>query len=181
MKTISIICVNENAALETVALRGVLEYLGYVPSIHWVGSVQQFKTLLNDGKKHLSEWIVLSAHGCKEGFYGTGNEVVSLKELTIKLPKARVLSLGCMTGTEPFAKAFLNGGADCYIAPPSSPEGNSALMFALLLLWQVHEGKDVTFAWKQASMLLADKDDRFRLFRKVKNGMSVDGKRDIPL
>ncbi|MFH0770337.1 MAG: hypothetical protein V1926_03075 [Candidatus Peregrinibacteria bacterium] len=180
MKTISIICVNENAALETVALRGVLEYIGYVPSIHWVGSVHQFKTLLNDNRKHFAEWIVLSAHGCKEGFYGTGNEVVPLKELAIKLPQAHVLSLGCMTGAEAFAQAFLNGGADYYIAPPSSPEGNSALMFALLLLWQIHEGKDTLAAWKQASSMLANKDDRFRLFRKAKNGMSVDGKQGTP-
>lgn len=181
MKNISIICVNEHAALETVALRGVLEYIGYVPSIHWVGSIRQLKSLLADGKKQLSDWVVLSAHGCKQGFYGTDNAIVPLKELTIRLPRAHVLSLGCMTGTEPFAKAFLNGGAACYIAPPSYPEGNSALMFALLLLWRIHEGNDVTSAWKQASSLLTNVDDRFHLFQKTKSGMSVDGKKGIPL
>ncbi len=177
MKNISIICVNEHAALETVALRGVLEYIGYVPSVHWVGSVCQFTSLLTEGKKRLSDWIVLSAHGCKEGFYGTGNEVVPLKGLTIKLPKAHVLSLGCMTGSEPFAKAFLKGGVENYIAPSSYPEGNSALIFALLLLWRIHEGNDVTSAWKQASSLLMDADDRFHLFQKTKSGMSVDGRK----
>jgi len=178
MKNISIICANENSTFETVALRSALEYFGYVPSVHWVGSVEQFKELLA-GKTLLAEFVVLSCHGTAEGFHGTDNVVIPLNKLIVDLPNTTVLSLGCATGTEAFAKVFINGGVKNYIAPPSYPEGNSALMFALMFLWQIHEKGDVTKAWQEGTTILKDSEDRFHLYQKSKNKILVDGSQEI--
>jgi len=178
MKNISIICANENSTFETIALRSALEYFGYVPTVHWIGSVEQFTELIT-GKTSLAELVVLSCHGTAEGFHGTDNVVIPLNKLTVNLPDATVLSLGCATGTEAFAKVFINGGVKNYIAPPSYPEGNSALMFALMFLWQLHEKGDLTKAWKEAVAILKDSDDQFHFYQKSKNKILVDGSREI--
>lgn len=178
MKNISIICANENSTFETVALRSALEYFGYVPSVHWVGSVDQFKELLV-GKTPLAELVVLSCHGTAEGFHGTDNVVIPFDKLTVNLPDTTVLSLGCATGNEAFAKTFIKGGVKNYIAPPSYPEGNSALMFALMFLWQFHEKGDLSKAWQAACAILKDSDDQFHFYQKSKDKILVDGSREI--
>ena len=180
MKNISIICANEHSALETVALRGALEYLGYTVTAHWVGSVDQFKQLLT-GQIPLAETVLLSCHGYEEGFYGTDNVKIPLNELNINLPGATVLSLGCSTGTEAHARAFMKGRANNYLAPPSDPEGNSALMFALMFFWQLNEGRDIVKSRTKASAILKNPDDRFHLYENKKGKMLVDGSREIPL
>ncbi len=161
MKKISIVCLNENSTLETVALRGALEYFGYTPSVHLLGSTEQFKEIVS-GKVTLDPIVVLSCHGAKEGFYGTDNILIPLKDLTIQLKDKIVLSLGCVTGSEDFAKAFLAGGVSAYIAPPSYPEGNSSLIFALAFLWKLQLTDNSLQSWKDASVLLTDKDDQFK-------------------
>ena len=178
MKNISIICANENSTFETVALRSALEYFGYVSSVYWVGSVEQFKELLVN-KTPLAELVVLSCHGTAEGFHSTDNVVIPLNKLIVNLPNKTILSLGCATGTEAFAKVFINGGVKNYIAPPSYPEGNSALMFALMFLWQFHEKDDLTKAWQEAAAILKDSEDQFNFYQKSKNKILVDGSREV--
>ncbi|PIR52746.1 hypothetical protein COU76_04810 [Candidatus Peregrinibacteria bacterium CG10_big_fil_rev_8_21_14_0_10_49_10] len=180
MKNLSIICASENSTFETVAIRGASEYLGYLTTVHWLGSTDQFKDLLA-GKQPLSDLVLLSSHGCKKGFHGTDNAVIPINVLKIKLSGKTVLSLGCATGTENFARAFIAGGVENYIAPESYPEGNSSLVFALTFLWKILEKKNVAQAWEKASTLLTDKDDRFHLYQKKPNGMLVDGNREIQL
>jgi len=180
MNGLSIICASEHSTFETVAVRGASEYLGYSATVHWIGSIAQFKDLLA-GKEDLSKLVLLSSHGCEKGFHGTDNVVIPLNELKVNLSGKTVLSLGCATGMENFARLFISGGVEYYIAPKSYPEGNSSLIFALTFLWQLLEKKDVVQAWEKASTLLADEDDHFCLYQKTKNGMSVDGSREIPL
>lgn len=163
MNKISIICLNENSTLETIALRGALEYFGYVPNVHWLGSIDQFKEIVS-GKVELADVVVFSAHGCEEGFYGTDNAVIALKDMKIQLKDKIVLSLGCVTGSQPFATEFVKGGVAFYIAPPSYPEGNSSLIFALAFLWKLQLTNNARLSWKEASVLLTDEDDKFKIF-----------------
>ena len=179
-KAVSIICASETSTLETVALRGVLEYFGYTSSVHWVGSVEQFKDILA-GKTKLSAMVVLSCHGTKKGFLGTDNTVIPLQDIPVRLAGKKILSLGCVTGMQQFAKKFISGGVKQYIAPPAYPEGNSALMFASMFFWQLQRTKNTTKSWQEASAILKDTEDRFHSYQKIKNGMSVDGDREIPL
>ncbi len=180
MRSISIVCANESSTLETVALRGVLEYFGYVPEVHWAGSTEQFKQLLL-GNTKLAETVVLACHGCEKGFYGNENALIPLEQIRINLPAKTLLSLGCVTGTELFAKAFISGGIEYYIAPPSYPEGSSALILATIFLWKLHGGAEPAVAWEGASAILADSDDHFRIYRKIENGILVDNSREIHL
>jgi len=180
MRELSIICASEHSTFETVAVRSASEYLGYLATVHWVGSVEQLKDLLS-GKVALSQLILLSSHGCEEGFHGTDNALIPLKELDINLPDTTVLSLGCATGSEHFAHLFISGGVEYYIAPKSYPEGNSSLIFAITFLWKLLECKNTVQAWKNASTLLTEKNDCFSLYQKTKNGISVDDSREIPL
>ena len=175
---VAIVCVSETSTLESVALRGMLEYFGYTPFVHWIGSVEQFKDVLA-GKMDLPEMIVLSCHGTEQGFYGTDNVVIPLEDIAVRLPGKNVLSLGCVTGLEPFAKKFISGGANRYIAPSCYPEGNSSLMFATMFFWKFQLTKDAEQSWKEASSILTDTEDAFHLYRKIKSGMSVDGIREI--
>jgi len=47
----------------------------------------------------------------------------------VDLPGRVVLSTACGTGSSEFGKAFIAGGVRAYIAPPSYPDGASALLF----------------------------------------------------
>ena len=179
MKELSIICASEHSTFEAIAIRGASEYLGYLATVHWLGSIEQFKDLLV-GKESLSKLVLLSSHGSKEGFHVTDNIVIPLDELKVNLSGKTVLSLGCATGMENFARLFISGGAEYYIAPKSYPEGNSSLIFALTFLWQLLKKKDVAQAWKKSSTLL-DKNDHFCLYQQTKNGILVDDSREIPL
>lgn len=163
MKQVSIICVNENSTLETIALRGALEYFGYTPTVHWLGSIDHFKEIVS-GKVALNPIVILSCHGSEEGFYGTDNATIPLNDLDISLKDKIVLSLGCVTGSEKFGKAFLRGGSSVYIAPPSYPEGNSSLVFAIIFLWKLQLMADAKKSWKDASALLTEKDDQFKYY-----------------
>lgn len=180
MKDLSIICASENSTFETVAVRGASEYLGYLTTVHWLGSIDQFKDLLA-GKQPLSDLILLSSHGCEGGFHGTDNAVIPITSIKIDLSEKTVLSFGCATGMENFARAFISGGVKNYIAPESYPEGNSSLVFALTFLWQILEKKNVVQAWKKASTLLTDKDDHFCLYQKTPSGMLVNDNREIQM
>lgn len=178
MKNISIICLNENSTLETIALRGALEYFGYTPTVHWLGSISQFQELVS-GKVPLDDLIVFSAHGCDEGFYGTDNAVALLSDLKINLKDKTVLSLGCVTGKEHFAQAFMKGGVKNYIAPVSYPEGNSSLIFALTFLWKLQINEDVLQSWQSGQDLLIDKADAFQCYQKTTTGILVNGSQEI--
>src|SRR3989344_6517547 len=116
-KNISLICLEERSTLETVALRGALEYLGYIVSTHFVGSKKIFLELLS-GKISISDNVILSSHGYKKGFLLSNEKVIKPDEFKkqIKWKDKNVLSLGCCTGTKEFRDVFINGGVKTYIA-----------------------------------------------------------------
>lgn len=164
---ISLICLEERSTLESVALRGALEYLGYVVSTHWIGSKESFLKLLS-GEVPLDNTIIISGHGYKKGFLLSDEKIIKPEEFKdqIKWEDNDVVSLGCCTGTKEFADAFMKGGIKTYIAPNDYPDGNATLTFAIYLFFLLKKGDSVSAALEKARQL--DKElDSFKLYEKT--------------
>ncbi len=161
---ISLVCLEEGSALESVALRGALEYLGYIVSIHWIGSKELFLKLLS-GKITTDETVIISGHGYKNGFLLSGEKIIKPEEFKkqVNWKNKNVISLGCCTGTKEFADVFIKGGVKIYIAPDDYPDGNATLVFAIYLFFLIKKGDSLSVALKKAKQLDEDLDS-FKLY-----------------
>jgi hypothetical protein len=121
---------------EAMALRDVLECFNYRVEMHRVGSRPQFLEILR-GNIPTFRHVLLSCHGESGNLVIPYQNPVSPVELgqIVHLPDHVVLSLGCGTGTEALAGAFLNGGCEAYIAPTDDIEANATMLFAIHLYY----------------------------------------------
>jgi hypothetical protein len=121
---------------EALTLRSVLESFNYRVEIHRVGSRPQFLELLR-GNIPTFRHVLLSCHGDKGGFVIPYQNPLLTEELsqTVRLPDHLVISLGCTTGTDALASAFLGGGCEAYVAPTGNVEANAAMLFAIHLFY----------------------------------------------
>lgn len=126
---------------EAMTLRDVLEWFNFRVEIHRVGSRPQFVEILRGNIPTFRD-ILISCHGDDAGFVIPYQRALSAAELgrKVHLPGKRVLSLGCMTGSEVLADAFLAGGCEAYVAPTGYPEANAALLFAIHLYYFLSAG-----------------------------------------
>ena len=121
---------------EAMTLRGVLECFNYRVEIHRVGSRPQFLEILR-GNIPTFHHVLLSCHGEDGNFvipYQNSLTAVELAQI-VHLPNHIVVSLGCSTGTEALAGAFLDGGCEAYVAPTGDVEANAAMLFAIHLYY----------------------------------------------
>lgn len=148
--------------LEAIALRSVMEYFNYRVEVHRIGSRPQFLEILN-GNIPTYRYLIFSCHGDETGILVPYQEPVSATDLAaiVRLPGKIIVNLGCLTGTEPIAKAFLEGGCEAYIAPVNFIEGNAALLFAIHLFYFL--GAKRTLA--EAVQELCKHDDQCALFK----------------
>lgn len=166
-KRISLICLEERSTLETVALRGALEYMDYIVSVHWVGSEKRFTELLSD-KTLTDKNIILSGHGYEDGFLLSDNKIVKpgVFKDHIAWPGKNVLSLGCKTGTEEFIDAFKNGEVETFIAPKEYPDASTSLVFVIHFFLLLKKGGDIRAAFEGSKEL--DKElDSFTLYERT--------------
>lgn len=147
---------------EAMALREVLEYFNYRVEIHRVGSRPQFLEILR-GNIPTFRHMLLSCHGEEGNFVIPYQNPLSPEELAqiVRLPNHIVVSLGCGTGTEALASAFLDGGCEAYVAPTSGVEANAAMLFAIHLYYFL--GKKLTLS--QAVEESRKHDDQCSLFK----------------
>lgn len=158
----------EWSGLESTALRGALEYFGYRVDTHWIGSRKEFIEVLK-GKIPTADTIVISGHGDEdEGMHTCPDEKPLRPQELVEVAKLNgktVVSLGCSTGTEEFAQAFLKAGCTCYVAPTGYPFGNSALLFAIHIFYAMaQKKKTLTEAVEEAKEYDAESAD-FRLWQ----------------
>jgi hypothetical protein len=125
---------------EAMTLRNVLEYFNYRVEIHRVGSRPQFVEILRGNIPTFRD-VLISCHGDGGGFVIPYQRPLTAEELgqKIHLPGQRVLSLGCATGSEVLANAFLAGGCEAYVGPAGGVEANAALLFAIHLYYFLAE------------------------------------------
>lgn len=151
--TITLLCLDEASCLETVALRGVLEYFGYTVSVYWIGNKQDFLNVLH-GKTETSDVIVIAGHGTEGAFFLPASEQILFGDLQVRLPGKTIVSLGCETSGA--ADAFKRGLCATYIAPAGSPEGNDALFFAVQFFWHLAQHKNIDAAFEIANAVMPD-------------------------
>lgn len=143
-KRVTLICTDTASDLETIALRGVLEYFNFVVSTHWIGNKTQFLGLLQ-GDEPVDDMVVILAHGDEGLFHMPTEETVHFEELHIQLPGKTVISTGCASAGA--ATEFINGGCRLYIAPKEFPEGNDAAFFLMKFFWLLAQGKNAEEAF----------------------------------
>lgn len=150
--------------LEAMALRNVLECFNYRVEMHRVGSRPQFIEILR-GNIPTFRYVVLSCHGDENGLVIPYQNPVSATELAhvAHLPGHLVVSLGCMTGTETLAQAFLDGGCEAYIAPTDDVDANAALLFAMHLFYFLAATRSLSEAVEESRKHDAE-CSRFRLW-----------------
>lgn len=163
-KKVTLICTDTASDLETIAVRGVLEYFDFVVSTHWIGKKTQFLRLLQ-GDEPVDDIVVILAHGDEGLFHLPTEEVVHFQELHIQLPGKTVISTGCATAGA--ATEFMNGGCRLYIAPKEFPEGNDAAFFLMKFFWLLAQGKNTEEAFTISSKDMP-KGSEFIVCKKVK-------------
>ncbi len=158
---------------EAITLRDVLECFNYRVEIHRVGSRPQFVEILRGSIPTFRD-ILLSCHGDDAGFTIPYQKPLSATELArkIHLPGHRVVSLGCMTGTEALASAFLGGGCEAYVAPTDGVKANAALLFAIHLFYFLAGGWSLSEAVEEARKHDAQ-CARFKLWLPERSGGSL--------
>lgn len=164
---------------EAHALREVLECFGVRVNARWLGRAKELVDLLT-GKEPLAEHVVLACHGDDRGILlpelhpdiAEGEPYVGAigpEELArfVKLGGGVVICTGCSTGGREFAKAFLDGGCETYIAPEGYPEGSATLFFLLEFFYELLAKEcSVNEAFERAR----EHDDETRTFRLYQTG-----------
>lgn len=150
-KRVTLICTDEASALETVALRGVLEYFSLVVSTHWIGNKKQFTDLLG-GVQSVDDFVVIASHGDNGIFLLPTEESVRFDELHVHLPGRTVISTGCSTGDA--AERFMHGECAAYIAPSGYPEGKDAVHFVTTFFWHFLKNGQTNDAFAGAAQLM---------------------------
>jgi hypothetical protein len=126
---------------EGLVLRGLLENMGAVVTLHQPGTPGDFLLVLGQGGG-APAFMVICGHGDEHGLiFGDYAPDIDTSCLVqgrlppralagkVDLPGRVVLSTACGTGSPEFGKAFIAGGVRAYIAPASYPDGASALLF----------------------------------------------------
>ncbi|MBN9669738.1 hypothetical protein [Roseibium aggregatum] len=129
---------------EAMTLRLILESLGAFVSFYRIGTPGDFVSVLSSAKDP-GNLTVISAHGNNGGFhfgdYAPQIDTSLLKSGVFvpssvpgigKLSRKTFLSTACETGSSEMRSAFLEAGADAYVAPERDPEGRDIPVFVHL-------------------------------------------------
>ncbi|WP_010275476.1 hypothetical protein [Paenibacillus senegalensis] len=148
---------------EPEALRSTLEWFNYRVDTHWVGSKIELQKILK-GEIPTRETIILCCHGDDDGILIdgeptlTGEEIKSCCMITNKV----IINLGCSTGKQHIADAFLHRRGLTYIAPVDDIEGNSSLLFAIHVFYYLANGDE----WSEAVDKARQFDEECKLFKR---------------
>lgn len=140
--SVSIAALN-NSDLEANAIRALLEALGCVVTIHWIGTPEDFLKVLSQGQT-APPYLLIAGHGDEEngfyfGEYAPFIDTSMLREQhlpaeaiapVVNLPGCAVISSACWSGIEALGRAFTNGGnIKAYIGCRSAPRGEDMIVF----------------------------------------------------
>lgn len=133
-------------ALESLAIRSLLESLGIQVRIHYVGNVQQLVYLLQQEELH--KIVILSCHGDEEGLILPAlsndlelqmqyhNHLKSSDFLQfLNLHEQIIINTGCCLGSAEFSGNFITKGASAYIGSVDYIEGGVLVIFMITLLY----------------------------------------------
>lgn len=156
----------------------MLESLGASVRLHLPGTPEDILVCLKQADNP-PPYLIISGHGDENGLVvGEFDRDVTRMELrdgslpaealvgNIDLPNTVIFSTACCTGSEAFAKAFIEGGARAYIASPGYPDGAATPLFVHLFFYELLVRKSpLEDALRRADMLDSDGDLAFALFK----------------
>ncbi|QTK78532.1 hypothetical protein AT6N2_C0666 [Agrobacterium tumefaciens] len=173
---VSIIALGDSG--EALLLRAMLESLGASVRLHLPGTPEDILVCLKQGD-HPPPYLIISGHGDENGLVvGEFNQDVTRMKLkngsmpaetlagNVDLPETVIFSTACCTGSDVFAKTFIEGGAKAYIASPGYPDGAATPLFVHLFFYELLVRKSsLEEALLSANILDSDGDLEFRLFK----------------
>lgn len=174
--TLDLVVINDD--LEALAVRACLERWGVTVNLHLIGKSSDLVRLFKEPER-LSPNTLITCHGTKKGIvlpelapqvakkepYTDTLTSSDLKEF-VSLKGQTVVSTGCVTGNQSFAKAFLSQGAGVYIAPKDYPEASATLLFAVNFYYFLLVKKLSVKQAYQKTMRLEPKEFDFKFFGK---------------
>ncbi|MFI6871685.1 hypothetical protein [Nocardia sp. NPDC050406] len=144
-----------------LTLRTALEELGIRVNYLPIGQARHVTAALG-GDRPIAPFVILSCHGDSGSIFlpELGGEIAEVQPFVgtmgpdhvrnhLRLPGSVVISTGCDTGDPALAEAFLEVGASSYFAPTDSPDGHAAFMAALILFYEMTEGRELLDAVKR--------------------------------
>lgn len=168
--------VGSNCDLEAIAIRSVLEYLGFTVVLRLIGRPNDFiKILQGDETTKISAFLIFCFHGQNGKFVmpklatdiyeasepkrNFGSEQIT--QFT-KLNGQHIVVTGCTLGNKKLADSFLKANAKSYIGAKKYPEGNSVLIFVTTLFYHIIQGENYSDAFEKAKKI----DDETGMFEK---------------
>ncbi len=137
------------------AIRSVLESFGIKVNRFPVGRAQHVVNVLS-GEESTAPYIILAMHGDHDQLLlpSLAEEIAATEHfhdaLTpedlhtfVDVPGRVVMSLGCETGTENLARAFLEHGCTAYIGPEGAPFGYASLFVPMFLFYELTERRSL--------------------------------------
>ena len=151
-----LIVVFGNTGTEPEALRQTLECFNFFVATKYIGRPRDFIDILGNNLPFDPDCLILSCHGDNGQIVMPilGEEVYEKEEPQgnfsseeirkyINLTGKVILNLGCATGNPAMAEAFSENNV--YIAPKDDVDGNSALLFAIQLFYEIAQNKKTVF------------------------------------
>lgn len=152
-------------AYEAEAMRALLEVLGCVVTVHWIGTPADFLKVLSQGET-APRYLLIAGHGDDENGYYFGEyasfiDTSMLREQhmpaeiiapVVNLPGCTVVSSACWGGIEAMGRAFTNTGKiNAYIGCRVAPHGDSMCAFLVNFFYNVIRKKLSDHeAWQKA-------------------------------
>ncbi len=162
-RTVSIL-LGPDCDLEAIALRGTLEYLGFVVALRPIGRPWDLINVLKGDKQtKISDILVFCFHG-KRGRLVVPKLAPDIYE--VDEPRSDfsaqdiaryaafdgqdIIATGCTLGHRAMASSFLQANARTFIGPIKYPDGNAVLFFATALFYYLSRGEDYFAAFEKA-------------------------------
>ncbi len=152
--TVDLVVIEDSCAQP---LRIALEEFGIQVNYLTIGQARHLVAALGGGRP-VAPYVVLCCHGIDGAILlpELGGEIAAAQPFDrlgpeevrghLRLAGSTVLSLGCETGDEKLARAFLDSGAAAYIAPTDAPYGHASLFAALYLFYELTQERPLDAA-----------------------------------
>jgi hypothetical protein len=137
---------------EPHAVRAMLEGLGYLVTVHGIGSREELLRILR-GELRTEDTVVISGHGDEAGLLVPVEAPIGPAEVAQigRLDGKTVINLACLGGTPEFAEAFKAAGVAHYIGPDDYPDFRDTLMFVSILFFLLAREVQIEEAVARAS------------------------------
>lgn len=173
---------------EYEAIRQTLEYLNFQVVVKYIARPLHLVEVFagqDNWLNNLETWI-FSFHGFNgkwvmpelaEDLYQHGEPKGDLylhnPGLHYQLSQQRIISTACESANQGAATCFLEGGAQCYIAPKGEIEGSALLVYIHLLFYKLSIGNDFLSAGRMAQQLDSE-TQRMKIFFRNEGAIQCD-------